>query len=60
LAAVFQHIQLRVFFEGNLQLDEIKPNQIWTVGLSNVRVTDAFGVRILVRRENADALPEKV
>jgi hypothetical protein len=36
-------------------VDEIKPDQIWTEGLSKVRVTNAFGVRILVRRDNADA-----
>ena len=36
-------------------MDEIKPDQIWAEGSNRVRVTNAFGVRILIRRENVDA-----
>ena len=35
-------------------MQEIKPNQIWAEGLEQVRVTNAFGVRILIRRSGAD------
>lgn len=41
--------------ERKSAVDDIKPNQIWTEGSTRVRVTNAFGVRILIRRENADA-----
>ena len=36
-------------------MDDIKLDQIWADGSNRVRVTNVFGVRILIRRENADA-----
>jgi hypothetical protein len=35
-------------------VDDIKPDQIWAEGSRQIRVTNAFGVRILIRRENAE------
>jgi hypothetical protein len=36
-------------------LHEIEPDQIWTDGTDQTRVTNAFGVRILIRRNGAEA-----
>jgi hypothetical protein len=36
-------------------MKEIKPDQRWSDGVSEVRVTNAFGVRILIRRSGAQA-----
>ena len=36
-------------------MQDIRPDQIWEEGGSQVRVTNAFGVRILIRRSGADA-----
>ena len=36
-------------------MKEIKPDQVWKENGSEVRVTNAFGVRILIRRSGARA-----
>ena len=36
-------------------MKEIKPDQIWEAAGERVRVTNAFGVRILIRRSGAKA-----
>lgn len=36
-------------------MKEIKPDQRWKEGVEEVRVTNAFGVRILIRRSGAQA-----
>jgi hypothetical protein len=36
-------------------MKEIKPDQRWTEGLTEVQVTNAFGARIRIRKRNAPA-----
>jgi hypothetical protein len=36
-------------------MKEIKPDQIWEEAGRQVRVTNAFGVRILIRQDGAQA-----
>jgi hypothetical protein len=36
-------------------MKEIKPDQIWRENGTDVRITNAFGVRILIRRTGAQA-----
>jgi hypothetical protein len=38
-----------------LQMKEIKPDQRWSEGVNEVQVTNAFGVRIRIRRSGAQA-----
>jgi hypothetical protein len=35
-------------------MQEIKPDQLWEEGLHQVRIVNAFGVRIVIRREGVD------
>jgi hypothetical protein len=37
------------------QMKEIKPDQRWSEGVNEVQVTNAFGVRIRIRRSGAQA-----
>jgi len=36
-------------------MKEIKPDQRWSEGVNEVQVTNAFGVRIRIRRSGAQA-----
>jgi hypothetical protein len=39
-------------------MQEIKPDQIWEEGLHTARILNAFGVRIIIRREGVDTEEE--
>ena len=36
-------------------MQEIKPDQVWEEGLHQVRIINAFGVRIIIRSDGADS-----
>jgi hypothetical protein len=39
-------------------MQEIKPDQLWEEGLHQVRIINAFGVRVVIRREGDDTEEE--
>jgi hypothetical protein len=43
------------FNRETFQMKEIKPDQRWSEGVNEVQVTNAFGVRIRIRRSGAQA-----
>ena len=36
-------------------MQEIKPDQLWEEGLHQARIVNAFGVRIVIRRDGVDS-----
>jgi hypothetical protein len=36
-------------------MQEIKPDQLWEEGLHQVRIINAFGVRVVIRRDGVNA-----
>jgi hypothetical protein len=39
---------------GVAAMQEIKPDQLWEEGLHQVRIINAFGVRVVIRRDGVD------
>jgi hypothetical protein len=43
---------------GCTAMQEIKPDQLWEEGLQQARIVNAFGVRIVIRRNGVDSNEE--
>jgi hypothetical protein len=48
-------VSLRNTNAGVAAMQEIEPDQVWEEGLHQARIVNAFGVRIVIRRDGIDS-----